>query len=125
MRTDAARFGPLARRIALYAALVVLAVPFVVPTLWMVASSFKPLSEIFASPPSFFTDSPTAAAYSEAFAFQPFARQYFNSVYIALTVTVLVLLVSALAGYAFARIRFPAGTCCSWWCSSGCSCRAR
>ncbi|GAA2154465.1 MULTISPECIES: carbohydrate ABC transporter permease [Glycomyces] len=111
MRTDAAarppRFGPRARRAALYIALIVMAVPFVVPTLWMITSSFKPLNEIFASPPSFFSANPTGAAYAEAFSFQPFARQYFNSVYIALVVTATTMLVSSLAGYAFARIRFP------------------
>jgi multiple sugar transport system permease protein len=96
----------LARRIVLYLALVVLAVPFVVPTVWMIASSFKPLNEIFASPPTIFTSSPTFDAYAEAFEFQPFARQYFNSVYIAVLVTGITMLVSSLAGYAFARIRF-------------------
>jgi ABC-type glycerol-3-phosphate transport system permease component len=99
--------GAIARRVILYVALVVLAVPFVVPTIWMIASSFKPLSEIFASPPTIFTDSPTWAAYAEAFTFQPFAQQYFNSVYIAVLVTLITMLVSSLAGYAFARIRFP------------------
>ncbi|GIG68803.1 carbohydrate ABC transporter permease [Phytomonospora endophytica] len=106
MRTEH-RTRRVLRRIALYVSLTVMALPFVVPTLWMVASSFKPLNEIFASPPSLFSASPTTAAYAEAFDFQPFARQYFNSVYIALVVTATVLLVSALAGYAFARIRFP------------------
>ncbi|SDY67866.1 carbohydrate ABC transporter permease [Herbiconiux ginsengi] len=96
----------LARRIVLYLALVVLAVPFVVPTVWMIASSVKPLNEIFASPPTLFTASPTFDAYVEAFEFQPFARQYFNSVYIAVLVTGITMLVSSLAGYAFARIRF-------------------
>ena len=48
-----------------------------------------------------------SAAYGEAFTFQPFARQYFNSVYIAVLVTLITLLVSSMAGYAFARIRFP------------------
>ena len=95
------------RRIALYVALVVMALPFAVPTIWMIASSFKPLSEIFASPPTIFTDSPTLDGYREAFDFQPFARQYFNSVYIAVLVTMITMFVSSLAGYAFARIRFP------------------
>ncbi|MEV5528221.1 carbohydrate ABC transporter permease [Streptomyces prunicolor] len=88
-------------------ALGVLAIPFVVPTVWMVAASVKPLAEIFEAPPSLWTDSPTLSAYREAFTFQPFARQYFNSVYIAVLVTLITLLVSSLAGYAFARIRFP------------------
>ncbi|WP_435745985.1 carbohydrate ABC transporter permease [Microbacterium sp. PMB16] len=95
------------RRIILVVSLSVLAIPFVVPTLWMIASSLKPLNEIFQSPPTIFTDSPTFAAYAEAFTFQPFARQYFNSVYIAVVVTLVAMLVSSLAGYAFARIRFP------------------
>lgn len=94
------------RRVTLIVALSVLAIPFVVPTVWMIASSLKPLNEIFQSPPTIFTDSPTFAAYAEAFTFQPFARQYFNSVYIAVVVTLVAMLVSSLAGYAFARIRF-------------------
>ncbi|PZF83335.1 carbohydrate ABC transporter permease [Jiangella anatolica] len=101
MRTD------LARRIVLVVALTVLAIPFVIPTVWMIASSVKPLAEIFQSPPTLFTSSPTFEAYAEAFRFQPFARQYVNSVYIAVVVTVITLVVSSMAGYAFARIRFP------------------
>jgi len=112
MRTDAVAInagakGRLLRRGVLVVALAVLAVPFVLPTVWMIASSFKPLSEIFQSPPTIFTSSPTLDAYVEAFAFQPFAQQYFNSVYIAVVVTLVTLLVSSLAGYAFARVRFP------------------
>lgn len=94
------------RLIILIVALSVLAIPFVVPTVWMIASSLKPLNEIFQSPPTIFTDSPTLAAYAEAFTFQPFARQYFNSVYIAVVVTLVTMLVASLAGYAFARIPF-------------------
>lgn len=37
---------------------------------------------------------------------QPFVRQYFNSIYIALLVTTGTMLISAMAGYGFARIRF-------------------
>ncbi|MEU0632992.1 carbohydrate ABC transporter permease [Streptomyces sp. NPDC005989] len=99
--------SPVLRRVALLTALGVLAIPFVVPTVWMVAASVKPLPEIFKSPPSLWTSDPTLSAYSEAFSFQPFARQYLNSVYIAALVTLITLLVSSLAGYAFARIRFP------------------
>lgn len=100
------RAGHVLRRIILIVALSVLAIPFVVPTVWMIASSLKPLNEIFKSPPTIFTDSPTLAAYAEAFTFQPFARQYFNSVYIAVVVTLVTMLVASLAGYAFARIPF-------------------
>ncbi|MFF2963850.1 carbohydrate ABC transporter permease [Streptomyces sp. NPDC057963] len=106
MRIDRVRTGRV-RSVLLVVALGVLAIPFVVPTIWMVAASVKPLAEIFEAPPSLWTDSPTLSAYAEAFSFQPLARQYFNSVYIAVLVTLITLLVSSLAGYAFARIRFP------------------
>ncbi|MFI1485297.1 carbohydrate ABC transporter permease [Streptomyces sp. NPDC020747] len=95
------------RRVFLVTALGVLAIPFVVPTIWMVAASVKPLPEIFKSPPSLWTADPTLSAYTEAFSFRPFARQYAHSVYIAVLVTLITLLVSSLAWYAFARIRFP------------------
>ncbi|PPF62204.1 carbohydrate ABC transporter permease [Clavibacter michiganensis] len=95
------------RSVLLIASLIVMAIPFAVPTLWMITSSFKPLNEIFASPPTLFAENPTTAAYVDAFTFQPFAQQYLNSLYIAAIVTVVAMLVSSLAGYAFARIRFP------------------
>ncbi|MER5334200.1 carbohydrate ABC transporter permease [Micromonospora sp. NPDC002717] len=109
MRPDTARPGRgarLIRRAVLIGSLALLATPFVIPTLWMVTSSLKPLSEIFKTPPTMFTASPTTASYAEVFTFQPFARQYFNSLYIAAAVTLITLVASSLAGYAFARIRF-------------------
>lgn len=101
------RTRPIWQSVLLVAALIVLVLPFAVPTVWMIASSFKPINEIFASPPSLFPSAPTFDSYIEAFSFQPFAVQYWNSIYIALIVTVTVVFVSSLAGYAFARIPFP------------------
>jgi multiple sugar transport system permease protein len=94
-------------RLVVYGLLCLLCVPFVFPTWWMVTSSFKPVSDIFAMPPRLIPAHWDFSAYHEAFEFQPFARQYFNSLYIALVVTVGTMAVAALAGYAFARIRFP------------------
>jgi multiple sugar transport system permease protein len=94
-------------RWALTVVLCLLAVPFVFPTWWMVTSSFKPISEIFAFPPTLIPSNPSARAYVDVFTMQPFAQQYWNSLYIAVLVTLGTLLFSSLAGYAFARIRFP------------------
>jgi multiple sugar transport system permease protein len=85
----------------------VIAIPFLFPTWWMVTASFKPISEIFAFPPSILPLHPTLEAYFKAFTFQPFAQQYFNSAYIAVVVTLVTMVVASLAGYAFARIPFP------------------
>lgn len=95
------------RKVAFYGVLSVLAVPFVFPTWWMITSSLKPVSDIFAFPPSLWPTDPTLDAYVQAFTVQPFAQQYFNSLYIAVVVTLGTMLIAAMAGYAFARIRFP------------------
>ncbi|TVQ38963.1 MAG: carbohydrate ABC transporter permease [Spirochaetaceae bacterium] len=71
----------------------------------MVMSSFKPNAEIFESlrllPRRFYLGN-----FVDVFRFQPFARHYFNSFYIAVTSTALTILLCSLSGYAFARLRF-------------------
>lgn len=94
-------------KIALYGLLCILSVPFVFPTWWMVTSSVKPISDIFAFPPDIIPRAYDWSTYSEVFRLQPFAQQYWNSCYIAALVTVGTMAVASLAGYAFARIRFP------------------
>ena len=93
-------------RTVLYGVLSVLCIPFVFPTWWMVTSSFKPVSDIFAFPPALLPTSPRLEAYRSVFDLQPFVQQYWNSLYIAVVVTIGTLAVSTMAGYAFARIRF-------------------
>jgi len=93
-------------KLLLYGVLMVLAVPFVFPTWWMVTSSLKPVADIFVFPPKLLPVDPELDAYRRVFDLQPFGQQYLNSLYIALVVTVGTLAVAALAGYAFARIRF-------------------
>jgi len=87
-----------------YGALLVLCVPFVFPTWWMVTSSLKPNADIFGR--SLWPSHLSFAAWHDVFTLQPFARQYFNSAYIAVVVTLGTLVVASMAGYAFARIRF-------------------
>jgi multiple sugar transport system permease protein len=93
--------------VAVFVLLCILAVPFVFPTWWMVTASFKPMSEILRIPPTLWPSSPTTEAYGQVFDLQPFAQQYWNSMYIAALVTAGTIAVSSMAGYAFARIRFP------------------
>lgn len=92
-------------RLAWTLALALLAVPFVFPFLWMVSAGFKSVTEIFGAP-NLIPRVWRFENFAEVFRYQPFARQYFNSLYIAGLVTVLTLLISSLAGYALARIRF-------------------
>jgi multiple sugar transport system permease protein len=92
-------------RVSWTLALLVVAIPFVFPFLWMLSSGFKSAVEIFGQP-SLIPRVWRWQNFVEVFSYQPFARQYFNSLYIAVAVTVLTLLVSSLAGYALARLRF-------------------
>ena len=103
MKTD---LSPRAK-VALYGLLCTLAIPFVFPTWWMVTSSVKPISDIFAFPPEIIPRAFDWSTYEQVFQLQPFAQQYWNSCYIAAIVTIGTLVVSSFAGYAFARIKFP------------------
>ena len=98
----------------LYLTLGGLAVAFLVPYLWMIMSSVKPAVEIFKyiTPVSWRTFIPetfTLDAYRELFQLVPFpfSRYLLNSVFVATSVTVLSLIVNALAAYAFAKLEFP------------------
>ena len=93
--------------ILLTVALALGAIPLLFPLWWLVSSSFKGLGEIFEYPPDLFPDSLRLDNYQQVFELQPFARQFFNSSYIAILNVVGVLIFSSLAGYAFARMKFP------------------
>ncbi|MHB8807680.1 MAG: carbohydrate ABC transporter permease [Anaerolineaceae bacterium] len=94
------------RKFLFYLGLLLLAVPFIFPFWWMVTSSFKTYKEIFAFPPTILPTSWHFENFITAFTYQPFAKQYLNSMYISLLITLGVLVISSLSGYAFARIDF-------------------
>jgi len=94
-------------RWVLVAVMAVASVPFLFPTWWMATSSMKTTSEILRVPPTLWPTNPSLEPYRQVFELQPFAQQYWNSLYIAALVTVGTILFSSMAGYAFARVRFP------------------
>jgi multiple sugar transport system permease protein len=83
------------------------ALPLLFPLWWLFSASFKGLGEIFEYPPSLLPDSFMLDNYENVFALQPFGRQLFNSFYIAIINVVGTLIFASLAGYAFARLKFP------------------
>ncbi|MEQ8284464.1 carbohydrate ABC transporter permease [Thalassospira sp.] len=92
-------------RICWILGLCALAIPFVFPFLWMLSGALKGQADVFASS-SLIPAKIHWSNFVEIFEYQPFARQYFNSLYIAIVVTGLTLFISSLAGYALARLRF-------------------
>ena len=84
----------------------VVAIPFVFPFLWMMSSGLQERQRDLRPAEPHPAQSGSWQNFVDVFTYQPFARQYFNSLYIALAVTALTLVVSSLAGYALARMRF-------------------
>jgi len=105
--TTAAGSGrPVHRKLLLHVILIAGAVVMALPFAWMLFSSFKPLGEIFIQPPKLLPQDWDLQGYRTALGGADFVRGFWNSVYIAVTITVVSLLTSAMAGYAFARIDF-------------------
>jgi len=97
------RVTRLLRHLVLIAAGVVMIVPFI----WMISTAFKGDGEIYVYPPTWVPAEIHLENFSRAWNYVPFGRFYVNSIFIAVTVTASQVLTAALAGYVFARVRFP------------------
>jgi multiple sugar transport system permease protein len=86
--------------------MIIVALPFVFPFWWMLTSSLKTSGEVFGAL-SLWPKTFQWANFAEVFTYQPFGLQYLNSVYIAVVVTVVTVVLASLSGYAFAKVRFP------------------
>lgn len=91
---------------AAYGAMVAISTFMVFPFLWMLVSSFKPFAEIFAGR-TFLPENPTLDNYARLFEQSNALLKVWNSLFIAAVYTVIALLLCTLAGYAFAKFRFP------------------
>ena len=92
------------KTLASHGVLVLLSVIMVLPFIWMVLASFKTRAEVEQINPVPGVWHPEN--YRRVFEQIPFAKYYFNSVFIAAWVTTLQCLTSSMAAYAFARIRW-------------------
>lgn len=94
-------------RVAAYTILIAGAITMLLPFAWMLSTSFKEPRGIFVMPPQWIPDPFTFANYEQVWTRTDLARGFFNSVFIALTTTIGEIFASTLAGFAFARMRFP------------------
>lgn len=91
-------------RLGLHALLLLFSTIMLAPFVVMLVVSLIPNSAFLArdfSPANFSLDN-----YWRTFAAVPFGRYYFNSIVVAVSVTVFQILISSLAAFAFARLRF-------------------
>ncbi len=91
----------------LYIFLSVFGIMFILPFFWMVSNSFKTLKEIYTWPPNFIPSSFVWQNYVEAWNAAPFDTFYLNSILVSVAVVIGQLLTASLAGYSFARLRYP------------------
>lgn len=104
MQTFLDRHG---RSIATYTAFIVFAIIVLFPFYFIVSSSFTPRYEIFQIPPRYFPENPTLDNYPNMISAIPFWQYYLNSLIFTIGSTVVSVLVSAMAGYGLARLKFP------------------
>lgn len=91
----------------IYAFLVIWAFVVLFPFYWMVLSSFKSYSEYTSEYiPKFYSSAPTFKNYVDAFTAVPLGKYFTNTLIYTLVTTALMLIVSILAAFSFARLEF-------------------
>ena len=91
-----------------YTILTIAAILVMMPLLWMFSTSLRPTTESFQLPPAWLPTQFRIENYVAPFESSvPFVDLFINSMRITVAVTVGQLVTCSLAGYAFARLRFP------------------
>ena len=98
--------------VGIYIMLALVATVMVLPMIYAICQSLKPLDEIFVFPPKFFVINPSFENFRELFrtmseSWVPFSRYVFNTILISVVGTMGNVLLSSYAAYAIAKIKFP------------------
>lgn len=93
-------------RVAIYALLIVGAIPMAFPFYYMLASSLMSASELIRLPITWWPQHPQWQLYSQVWQVIPLARMFANSFGVTLAITAGILLTSSLAGFGFAKYHF-------------------
>lgn len=99
--------SPITGRILIFILLTVLGMTFLLPFFWQLAASLTSNADIDLVSRTFWPGQIKAENYIEAFRKVPLAKYFFNSILIAGWVTILQVLTSAMAAFAFSRINWP------------------
>lgn len=98
--------------IGIFIMLAFVAVIMVMPLVYAISQSLKPLDELFVFPPRFFVVNPTIKNFRDLFilmnkSWVPFSRYIFNTVFISVAGTLGNVILASYAAYALAKIKFP------------------
>jgi len=84
----------------------ILVLLFLLPVIYIILSSFKPLNELFSSVPTFIPRQFTFDNYVKAINRGDFLRYIFNSFIVATTSTLIAVMINTMAGYALSKFKF-------------------
>ncbi len=92
--------------------LIIFGVFMFLPMYYLVITAFKPIGEMFLTPPNFYVIKPTMQNFIDLFAsmtstWVPISRYIFNTIFISLGATVGCLIIGSMAAYAISKVRFP------------------
>lgn len=94
-------------KILVYILLLIVTVIMIVPFLWMLSASIKSSTEVFRITPfQFIPDIPKWSNYQEIWTKIPLAKFIGNTFYLTIIVTILQILSSSFAAYAFSKLNF-------------------
>jgi multiple sugar transport system permease protein len=95
-------------RIGIYIVLIFFALVFIMPMFWMLSTSLKPKSQLFSRDVQWIPETLTFQSYNTLLNSRstPIVRWFINSLGVGIVVTALVLIIDALAAYAYARMEF-------------------
>jgi multiple sugar transport system permease protein len=96
-----------AATVFLHLVLLLGAVAALAPLVWMVSASLMPTGEANSFPPRFLPSRLTLLHYRELFTRLNLERAFASSLIVSLATTAVSLLFNSMAGYAFAKLRFP------------------
>ena len=92
--------------------LVIMGAFMVLPMIYVIMQSLKPLDELWMFPPRFYVTNPTLSNFGDLFSLMndswvPFSRYIFNTVFITFCGTLGNLLLGSMAAYALSKLQFP------------------
>ena len=94
-------------KIAIYLILIIIALMMLIPFLWMLSASIKTDREVFVMDPFVWIPKiPRWSNYSAIWTKIPFGKFVENTMFLTIVVTILQLLTSSFAAYAFAKLEF-------------------
>jgi len=94
-------------RTLVWVALMIGAVLFLLPFVWMISSSLKQEQQVFQYPPQLIPSPVMLSNYVESLTYKPFAEYVRNTLIIVVLNEFAILLAASFCAYGFARLQFP------------------